>query len=206
MDPHRSPGRLRTVAAWLDASPAEAAGLAVLLAGAALATALVWWSGGAPSSTLATAPVSLESPAPGPVTVHVAGGVVDPGVVRLPGGARVADAIAAAGGPRFDAALDALNMARVLTDGEQVVVPLTAGPGPPAPTAVEPRDADGRVDLNAATADDFEELPGIGPVLAERIVAWRDAHGPFADVGQLRDVPGIGERTFQKLAERVFVR
>lgn len=201
--------RLRALAAWLDASPAEALGLAVLLLGGALVTALVWWLGiprSAPPPPALPLPQDASS-AEAEIAVHVAGAVRHPGVVRLPRGARVADALDAAGGAAPDAALDALNLARSLSDGDQVVVPVPGAfpPAPPqggaAPSGTGARRSDGRLDLNRASAAELEELPGIGPVLAGRIVAWRDEHGPFTSVGELRDVPGIGERTFQKLAD-----
>ena len=143
------------------------------------------------------------------VTVHVAGAVARPGLVRLPVGARVADAVEQAGGLLLDADPAGLNLARPLADGERVDVPrlgdAAAGPstgtGDPTPAV----DADGRLDLNRATAADLEELPGVGPVLAQRILDWREANGPFTAVGQLREVSGIGERTFQGLAEQVTV-
>lgn len=161
------------------------------------------------------------------VVVHVTGAVAAPGVVELGGGARVVDAVTAAGGPASDAALDALNMARPVVDGERVhvptpqevadgLVPDPAGPavdadaggtgtGGVAGTAPSVRDAEGRLDLNLATPSDLEELPGVGPVLAQRIAAWREANGGFEAVGQLREVTGIGEQTFQGLADLVVV-
>ncbi len=201
--------RLRALAAWLDASPAETLGLAVLLLGGTLVTALVWWLGiprPAPPPPVLPLPQGTSA-AEAEIAVHVAGAVRHPGVVRLPRGARVADALDAAGGAAPNAALDALNLARSLSDGDQVVVPLPgASPSAMPPTGATTsgtgaRRPDGRLDLNRASAAELEELPGIGPVLAARIVAWRDEHGPFTAVGQLRDVPGIGERTFQNLAD-----
>lgn len=133
-----------------------------------------------------------EPPSPGSaapmVVVHVVGAVAEPGVVSLEAGARVADAVAAAGGATAEADLAAVNLARVLTDGEQVVVPLpgaVAGGG-----AVDGGPA--LVDLNRADADALDALPGIGPVLADRIVAWREQHGRFTAVEELAEVSGIG--------------
>lgn len=211
MDTDTVRGRLLDVAAWFSASPAELVGLGMLLlGGVACAGVLLWW---APAQG-ATGPVASPGPVPAaptaaPVTVHVAGAVLRPGLVELPAGARVADAIAAAGGAGPDADLGALNLAREVSDGERVGVPLAGAPGgEPAVgaatgTAVLP---DGRVDLNAASAEELETLPGVGPVLAARIVSHRDEHGPFAVAGDLRAVPGIGERTFQRLAPLVTVR
>ncbi|MFN2556222.1 MAG: helix-hairpin-helix domain-containing protein [Nitriliruptorales bacterium] len=204
--------RLRALAAWLDATPAEVLGLALLLAGGALVTALVWSLGDPQSAPPPPLPMPQESPsAEVEIAVHVAGAVKRPGLVRLPRGARVADALEAAGGTTPEAVLDALNLARQLSDGDQVVVPV-AGAAPPAipaagaaTTGTGARRPDGRLDLNRASADELEELPGIGEVLAARIVEWRQEHGPFTSVGQLREVPGIGERIFQNLADLLSV-
>lgn len=197
--------RLRTLRAWLDATPAETAGLAVLLAGAVAAAGLVWWTSQPGPLTDASAPAAVPTAtAPVRLTVHVAGAVHRPGVVTLPHGARVTDAIDEAGGARPDAVLAALNLARVLEDGERVLVPSPDDPEVPSAGGAGER-TDGRVDLNRATAAQLEELPGIGPVLAQRIVDHREDHGPFTEVGDLREVPGIGERTFQSLAELVAV-
>ncbi|MPZ73719.1 MAG: ComEA family DNA-binding protein, partial [Nitriliruptorales bacterium] len=144
------------------------------------------------------------------VVVHVAGAVVSPGVYTLPGGSRVGDAVTAAGGPRRRAVLDGLNLARVLTDGEQVLVAAkgdsaaseTAGA---AAAGATPGAGSATVNLNRATVPELETLPGIGPVLAERIIQHRDSVGGFKDVGELRDVPGIGEKTFQALSELISV-
>lgn len=198
--------RLADLAAALDASPAEVTGLLVLLAGAVLATVLVWW-GGLPrplDGEPASAP--LPTAADATFTVHVAGAVHQPGLVQLPAGSRVADALVAAGGPRPDAALDELNLAREVSDGERILVPALGEASGPAGAGGGAWSGDGTLDLNLATAADLEQLPGIGPVLASRIVAWRDEHGRFDDVGQLREVSGIGERTFAALAELVAVR
>lgn len=203
--------RLREVVVGLGCTPVECIALAVLLAGSLAALGLLWMAG-------RPGPPSQPPPAVGRVTieaeevmVHVAGAVAAPGLYRLPGGSRVDDGLVAAGGPLPGAALDGLNLARPLTDGEQVVVPVTgvgegsAAPAPgaaPSPLAVRP---DGKVDLNRATVQDLDALPGIGPVLAQRIVSHREEHGLFKTVGTLRDVPGIGERTFQQLAPLVVV-
>lgn len=196
------------VLAWLDPRPAELAGLVVLLAGAVAATALVVRA----QPVVGTAPAVVASPADDgavALTVHVVGEVLAPGVVGLPAGARVQDAIAAAGGPTVDARLEALNLARPLQDGEQLAVPGPVPAGDPPATGADGSSGvldDGRVDLNRASAAELETLPGIGPVLAQRIVSHREDHGPFSAPGDLRAVAGIGERTFQSLAELVVVR
>jgi competence protein ComEA len=136
------------------------------------------------------------------VVVAVAGKVARPGLVRLPAGSRVDDAVRAAGGVVAGADPGLLNLARRLVDGEQVLVGVDPPPGtvPAGPTA-----AGGPVDLNAATVADLDALPGIGPVLAQRIVDWRTEHGRFASVEQLREVTGIGESKYADLAAEVVV-
>lgn len=194
-------GRLADALAGVAASPSELAGLVVLLVGALAAAAALWWS--TPRAP-AGPPVGLPT-GNAVVTVHVTGEVARAGLVELPAGARVEAAIRAAGGPSALADLAALNLARPVQDGERIVVPPIVV-GQAAPTGEDPSGVDdGKVDLNRATAAELEALPGIGPVLAGRIVAWRESHGPFVEVGQLREVPGIGERTFQTLAELVEV-
>jgi competence protein ComEA len=139
------------------------------------------------------------------VAVHVAGHVRHPGLVRLPAGSRVEDAIRAAGGAAPGADLDAINLARKLTDGEQVLVP---GPGDPAPPPAAGATAPGiptaPLDLNTATVEQLDTLPGVGEVTAGRIVAYRTAH-PFTAVDELLEVPGIGQRRFEQLKDLVTV-
>lgn len=142
---------------------------------------------------------------PAGLYVHVLGEVTDPGLYILDADARLVDALAAAGGTLDTADLKAVNLARPLTDGEQVVVPAQgeqAAPGAVGPRAVG---ADGRVDLNAATEADLETLPRIGPALAQRILEWREEHGRFRAVEDLMAVPGIGEKLLAGLRERVRV-
>ncbi|WP_271218148.1 ComEA family DNA-binding protein [Streptosporangium carneum] len=137
------------------------------------------------------------------VTVHVTGKVRRPGVVTLPGGSRVTDALRVAGGVREGAAAGTLNLARRLVDGEQIVV---GAPGPAAvaaPAGVDPATA--VLDLNSATPQQLEQLPGVGEVLARRITEYRDGHGGFRDVGQLREISGIGDRKYAEMKDRVRV-
>lgn len=130
------------------------------------------------------------------IQVHVAGWVRSPGVVRLAEGAIVAEAVEAAGGLLPEATTESINLAAKVTDGDQIFV---AGPGK------EPQGQrqDGRVAVNSAGATELESLPGVGPVLAERIVAFRDEHGPFEAVEDLLDVPGIGEAKLSSLRDLV---
>lgn len=206
---------LTAMARRLRCTPAEAIALAVLSTAAVASLALVWvlTRGPQPSPVVAVpsesatgVPLDVSSVE---VIVHVAGAVNRPGVYTLPGGSRVADAVTAAGGARPKAVLTGLNLARPLTDGEQVLVPdrksaaaTATQPGAGAPAAPG-GGGTGLVSLNQATVTELETLPGIGPVLASRIVQHRDSVGGFTEVGQLRDVPGIGEKTFQALAELV---
>lgn len=176
--------------------------------------------------------VSSASPTPGPsspkadgpVVVSVVGLVNKPGLVTLAQGARIADALTAAGGALDGADLIGLNMARRVTDGEQVIVGIVAAPGQPAamgssvssgPATAGPANAPqadgntsapgGLVDLNAATVEELDTLPGVGPVTAAAIVAWRDANGRFSSVDQLGDVDGIGPARLEKLRDQVHV-
>ena len=126
------------------------------------------------------------------VTVHVVGAVGTPGVVSMPAGSRAIDAVRAAGGATAVADLSGVNLARVLSDGEQLVVPVVGAQGAAGAAAGSGTSAGGPLDLNDADAAALEALPRIGPVLAARIVAWRASHGRFSSVAELSEVPGIG--------------
>jgi competence protein ComEA len=165
---------------------------------------------GAPSSpSIGTPGDSIgETPAPAAVLViDVQGRVRSPGVVRLPAGSRVLDALRAAGGPRAGTGTTSLNLARPLLDGEQVVLaPDGANPGPAAGgSAAGGSAAAGPVDLNTATLPDLDSLPGVGPVLAQRILDFRAEHGRFTAVEELGEVPGIGPAKFAALKAKVRV-
>ena len=146
--------------------------------------------------------------APGTVTVDVAGKVRHPGIAVLDAGARVVDALDAAGGARPGVDLTGLNLARVLVDGEQVVVGgpapsgVAASVSPPAGTSSGPVVM---VNLNTATESELDTLPEVGPVTAASILQWRDQHGGFTSVDELLEVDGIGEVTLGKLAPYVTV-
>ncbi|WP_329487604.1 ComEA family DNA-binding protein [Kitasatospora sp. NBC_01246] len=133
------------------------------------------------------------------VVVDIGGRVHAPGVHTLPGGSRVADALRVAGGPLPETETKGLNLARVLTDGEQILVGEPDGAaqavGGPATGAVPKQP----VSLNHATLEQLDTLPGVGPTLAQRIIAFRASHGSFRSLDQLRQVSGIGERTYAEL-------
>ena len=160
------------------------------------------------SALLPATPVSPTSTA---VVVHVAGQVATPGIVRLSHGARVVDAIEAAGGATTAADLAAVNLARPVVDGEQVYVPQPGEVPPPDQSAASggPGAASGGpgavIDLNTADGAALDSLPGVGPVLAERIIAWRSEHGRFTSVDELGEVSGIGEKLLSQIRDRVRV-
>jgi competence protein ComEA len=149
------------------------------------------------ASTRPSAPASAAM-----LVVAVTGRVRRPGLVRLPPGARVADAIEAAGGVLPDTDLSTVNLARKVTDGELVAV---AVPGAPAAADAAPGAGSGPVNLNTATLAQLDALPGVGPVLAQRILDHRTRHGDFRSVGDLRQVEGIGEAKFTQLKDLVTV-
>lgn len=127
------------------------------------------------------------------ILVHVSGAVRAPGIYQLDVQARVVDAVAAAGGFTEDADDAGVNLARAVVDGEQLIVPPQAAEGAAAPIS------DGLVHLNTADAPALEELPRIGPALAQRILDWRETNGPFTAVDQLRNVAGIGDKMLATL-------
>jgi len=135
------------------------------------------------------------------VVVDVAGAVRRPGVYRLPVGARVVDAISRAGGPAADALLEGINRAARLADGQQVMVP-ERGPGGSVATAGAAAE-DGPISLGSATPEQLEQIDGIGPVTASKIVEYRDQHGGLSSVDQLDQVSGIGPATMESLRARL---
>lgn len=180
-----------------------------LYGAAAVIAVLIAWrmaGGSAPaparSDVSAAAQIAVEPSASGPprVVVHVAGAVRRPGVYRLAEGGRVQAAVARAGGATPSADLSALNLAAPLTDGQQVVVPRRVSGAVGAAGASA---SGGPISLSSATEADLDELDGIGPTLAARIVAWRLEHGGFASVDQLTEVPGIGDVRLESLRSQV---
>lgn len=157
------------------------------------------WPSGDPFARPAT-------PSPATIVVHVAGEVRRPGVVRLPAGSRVIDAVEAAGGLKRGESVGGVNLARVLTDGERVEVGSEVDAVAQPPTGVSGTSAAGSpLDLNTATAEQLDALPGIGPVTAAKILAWRSQHGRFTVVDELAEVSGIGPRTLEELRAHVRV-
>lgn len=226
--------------AWLNAMRADPgrAGIVALAAMGVLAVLITVFvvlrdrpapivSANLPPVQMVSSSVRTPEDTSGPVVVSVVGLVHKPGLVTLSTGARIADALTAAGGALDGADLIGLNMARRLSDGEQIVVGIAAPAGQPttmgssvsgpagdaggAGGTAEPAAGGGAappagpVDLNTATVEQLDALPGIGPVTAEAIVAWRDANGRFAGVDQLGDVDGIGPARLEKLRELVRV-
>jgi competence protein ComEA len=146
-----------------------------------------------------------SSTATGSVTVDVSGRVRHPGVATLPVGSRVVDAVRKAGGARRRVDLNGLNLARVLVDGEQILVGRDAPGGGIAAgvSSSAPDPTGGLVNLNSATAEQLDTLPGVGPVTAQKILEWRSANGAFSSVDELLEVDGIGEKTLADLAPHV---
>jgi competence protein ComEA len=148
-----------------------------------------------------TPPVATAPPAAATLVVDVAGAVRRPGLYRLPHGSRIADAIARAGGMSRRASQAAVNLAAPLADGEQVLVPSLAAAGvagAPSGAAAGPSPS-APVDLNSATVEQLDALPGIGPVTAQKIVDYRTEHGPYTSVDDLDAIPGIGPSRIENL-------
>ena len=151
----------------------------------------------------------LASPAAeaGRITVDVAGKVRRPGIAVLDAGARVVDALRAAGGARRGVDLSSLNLARPLVDGEQILVGEPAAVAPPVtgPSPGPPGVPGALVNLNLAGQAELETLPEVGPVTAQAILAWRDEHGGFTDVAELLEVDGIGDATLAQITPYVTI-
>ncbi|HET8657629.1 MAG TPA: helix-hairpin-helix domain-containing protein [Micromonosporaceae bacterium] len=176
----------------------------VVVAGAAV---LAWQA--RPRVEPVAAPAGVTSAvavmaSPTAVVVAVAGRVRRPGLVSLPAGARVADAIVAAGGALPGTDLAFVNLARRVTDGELIVVGVALPPGAGGPAGAQPV-AGAPVNLNTATLAQLDQLPGVGPVLAQRILDYRTAHGGFRSVAELRQVDGVGDTRYDQLKSLVTV-
>ncbi|WAL64071.1 ComEA family DNA-binding protein [Amycolatopsis cynarae] len=200
----RSPRRRRLTAALAVLA------VVVLLAGGSI----LLLGGDPPAERAPVLPTAADRPppaqaggsAPGArpgamLVVSVVGKVRSPGLVTLPAGARVADALRAAGDVLDGADVTVLNLARKLSDGEQINVGLPPVAAPAAADAA----TGARLDLNTASAEQLDALPGVGEVTARRIVDWRSEHGPFGSVEQLQEVDGIGATRFARLRDQVTV-
>jgi len=156
----------------------------------------------------------LPPPTPLPIRVHVSGAVAHPGVVALPPGSRVEDAIQAAGGLTSEARSEGLNLAAILQDGEKISVPASAGTTPPQGNNPSPQNISNAqtadapipiININTATPEELELLPGIGPATAAKIIAYREENGTFSTIEEIQNVSGIGPVTFDKIKAYITV-
>ncbi|MBV9292406.1 MAG: ComEA family DNA-binding protein [Frankiales bacterium] len=199
---------------WLRGAQAAPAARAVLgLAAVCLACVVVTgWTllqhRGAPARVVAPLPLSplpaatAPTPTPAGIVVDVGGRVRRPGLVTLPLGSRVADALRAAGGALRSRDLATVNLAAVVTDGQLLLIGV---PGAAVAASGGTAGSSGPVELNTATAEQLDALPGVGPVLAQRILDWRAAHGGFHSPSDLKQVPGIGDAIFAEISPLVRV-
>ncbi|WP_112135034.1 helix-hairpin-helix domain-containing protein [Glycomyces dulcitolivorans] len=177
----------------------------VLVAIVGLSVTILSWPESQPAATAPVTVPEASEQAPAMIVVSVAGAVNKPGIVELETGARVADAIEAAGGLAEGADPGYLNLARVVADGDLVAVPDAAASGAPVPGAggSSGGGSGGLVNINVASAQELDALNGIGPVLAERIIEYRESNGSFQSVDELSEVSGIGSALLEQLREQV---
>ncbi len=167
-----------------------------------------------PKPIVVTTPAPRPTPAPPQVVVDVRGAVVKPGLYTLPKGSRAQDAVNAAGGPTDEANMDRVNLAKLLGDGDQVIVPtrtatsiasgatrVNESPNTPvaSPTA-------SRININTASVEELDKLPGIGPTLAQRIVDFRKANGAFRKLEDLKNVSGVGDKLFDQIRDLITIQ
>lgn len=169
--------------------PRRAAGIGALVLVAAV---LYWWFSAPVESTSISVETAEATTAVPSIVVHVIGSVRQPGIVELPPGSRVMDAVDAVGGVRAGTVVTE-NLARLLVDGEQINIGRAS--------RTSDADNDGRISVNNASAAQIEQLPGVGPVLAQRIVEYRETHGSFRQLRDLLNVPGIGDSKYAQLAD-----
>jgi competence protein ComEA len=150
---------------------------------------------------------TAEPPTPTPATinVYVSGAVKKPDVYALPLNAIVKDAIAAAGGPTDEADLDRINLATRLSDQMQVYVPRKGEAAPPPPGGSPPDGVTGKININTASVEKLDKLPGIGPAIASAIVDYRTQNGPFKTIEDINAVKGIGDALFEKIKDQITV-
>jgi competence protein ComEA len=191
--------RRSTIAIWLVAGGLAIFAAMRLFGGGEAGPAAVRIEGAPPGAGARTA--GSEDPARGrpQIYVHVAGAVRRPGLLRVPADTRVATALERAGGPTRRADLTAVNLAAKVQDGQQIVVPVRGAVGAAPNAATAPPGS--QVHLSTASAEQLDEVDGIGPTLAERIVEYRDAHGGFGSIEELAQVDGIGEKRLATLRD-----
>lgn len=177
----------------------------VLVAAAIAVLVGILRSGAGDVEAIEALPEAGPTVAPAALYVHVSGEVEEPGLYRLSGDARVVDAVAAAGGFTDQAAPEGVNLARVISDGEQLLVPAKGADGAAEGAAAPAEDGDGRVNLNTADVEALDTLPRVGPAIAQRIIEWREENGRFTSVDDLMAVPGIGEKMLSSLRDLVTV-
>ncbi len=168
--------------------------------------ALVWVVTRNPSGQ---AVMLRPAPTEKPIIVHISGAVPRPGVYALPKGARVQDAVSAAGGFLAEADKESINLAQPLEDGQRLDIPFLEGFSPVLPTpvverSVSPQDTD-LVNINTATSFELETLPGIGPTIAQKIIEYREQNGPFLSTEDIINVPGIGPGTYERIKDLITV-
>lgn len=198
---------------WLEKHRTLVLSLVGVLVAAGLVAVALRVQPAAPIVVEAPQPTATPAPTatPGPIRVYVSGAVMAPDVFTLPPGAIVRDALEAAGGPAPDADLERVNLAHTLADGEHLRVPAAGDEPTPVPTAAaapesggsEPAALAGPLNLNTASPAELEMLPGIGPALAQRIVEYREANGPFTAVEQIQNVSGIGPAKFAGMRDLI---
>lgn len=170
----------------------------LVLAGLLLIVVWWWWSGRPSGEAIVVEPETSAVVEAGvevtsaSVMVHVVGDVESPGVVELPAGSRVQDAIDAAGGANKKRSTETVNLARILVDGEQIMV-----------GGADQATSDGTISINNSDAATLEQLPGVGPVIAERIVQWRTENGPFRSIEELAEISGIGAAMVERIKDQV---
>lgn len=148
-------------------------------------------------------PAPEATPTPRPLRVYISGAVQNPDVYTLPQDSIVKDAMLAAGGPTDDADLDRINLALPVADGQHIYVPRLGEQDLPAPLPSGPSASNGKLNINTADATALETLPSIGPTIAQRIIEYRQANGPFARIEDIMNVSGIGENTFAKIRDLI---
>jgi len=158
-----------------------------------LAAGLVWLSAEPPRGEAVTL---LPSPTPRSVVVFITGAVANPGVYSLPEGSRIGDVLLMAGGFLPNAEQEGLNLAAKLQDGQQLIVPVRSP---------ESYVSGGRVNINTASAEELDALPGIGPTTAQSIVDYRVQHGPFEFIQDIQNVPGVGPATYEEIKDLIIV-